>query len=82
MALEEADIDWFELAREVAERKFGLRKSESHRSSTDHATDHAASQKEKAKRMRFMQYRGFSYDQIKYALDSSVDDDSFDHSID
>ena len=82
VALEEADIDWFELAREVAERKFRLRKSESHRSSTDHATDHAASQKEKAKRMRFMQYRGFSYDQIKYALDSSVDDDSFDHSID
>ena len=60
-ALEEADIDWYELARDVAKRKFGQRSVADHR--------------EKAKRMRFMQYRGFNYDQIKYALGGVADDD-------
>ncbi len=60
-ALEEADIDWYELARDVAVRKFGQRL--------------AADQREKAKRMRFMQYRGFNYEQIKYALDMVIDAD-------
>ena len=62
-ALEEADIDWYELARDVATRKFGQRP--------------AADQREKAKRMRFMQYRGFNYDQIKYALGAAVDADEY-----
>lgn len=62
-ALEEADIDWYELARDVATRKFGCRV--------------AADQREKAKRMRFMQYRGFNYDQIKYALDESDNTDEY-----
>jgi regulatory protein len=53
-AIEKAEINWFELARDVAKRKFGSRA--------------AADQKEKAKRMRFLQYRGFNFDQIKYAL--------------
>jgi regulatory protein len=62
-ALEEADIDWYALARDVATRKFGQRP--------------ASDQREKAKRMRFMQYRGFNYDQIKYALDASDDVDEY-----
>ena len=53
-AIEAAEINWFELARDVAQRKFGGRA--------------AGDQKEKAKRMRFLQYRGFNFDQIKYAL--------------
>ena len=53
-ALEKAEIDWFALAREVAERKFGR--------------EPAANQKDKAKRMRFLQYRGFNFDQIKHAM--------------
>jgi regulatory protein len=60
-ALEVADIDWYELAKDVAVRKFGRRS--------------AADQREKAKRMRFMQYRGFNYEQIKYALDMVIDTD-------
>ena len=62
-ALEDADINWFELAKDVAQRKFGDRQ--------------AADQREKAKRMRFMQYRGFNYEQIKYALSSSLDVDDY-----
>jgi regulatory protein len=61
-AVEESETDWFSLARDVAERKFG------HSQATE--------QKDKAKRMRFLQYRGFSFDQIKYAL-SGADIDEF-----
>ena len=53
--LNEVDIDWFELAKITAQQKFG--------------NNHNVDAKEKAKRMRFLQYRGFSFDQIKYALD-------------
>ncbi|MGB0450003.1 MAG: regulatory protein RecX [Porticoccaceae bacterium] len=62
-ALEEADIDWYALAKDVAKRKFGNRP--------------AADQRDKARRMRFMQYRGFNYDQIKCALGSSDDTDEY-----
>ncbi|MDG0969182.1 MAG: regulatory protein RecX [Porticoccaceae bacterium] len=55
--IEEQDIDWFELAREVAVRKYGETK--------------AVDQKAKSKRMRFLHYRGFTFDQITFAL--SVD---------
>ena len=58
--LDAADVDWMDLAREVAQRKFGQRQ--------------AADQRETAKRMRFLQYRGFNYDQIKYALQGCSDD--------
>ena len=30
--------------------------------------------KEKARRFRFMQYRGFDFEQIKYALDTDDDE--------
>lgn len=48
------ETDWFELAKQTAEKKFKSL------SSTD--------KKEQAKRIRFLQYRGFSFEQIQYAL--------------
>ena len=53
--LDEAEVDWFEVAKTTAQQKFG--------------NTQQVDTKEKAKRMRFLQYRGFSFDQIKYALD-------------
>ena len=53
-AMMEEPQDWFELARMAAEKKFkGIK---------------AKDQKEYAKQVRFMQYRGYSFDQISYAL--------------
>lgn len=52
--LDEDEIDWFEHARAVARRKFG--------------ETQADTPKEQAKRVRFMQYRGFDFEQIKYAF--------------
>ena len=49
-----ADVDWFELARQLKERRFG----------EEQATDY----KEKGRQSRYLQYRGFNFDQIKYAL--------------
>ena len=33
----------------------------------------AVDNREISKRMRFLQYRGFDFDQIKYAISSSID---------
>jgi regulatory protein len=52
--LAEAEVDWYELALQTATSKFGQ--------------SQASDTKEKAKRMRFLQYRGFNFDQINYAL--------------
>lgn len=52
-AIEEADVDWFELAKQLKERRFG----------EEVETDY----KEKAKQFRYLQYRGFDFEQIKYA---------------
>ncbi|MCS5587829.1 MAG: recombination regulator RecX [Porticoccaceae bacterium] len=52
------DVDWFELARTVALNKFGA--------------NSPADNREKAKRIRFLQYRGFSYDQINHALSQHI----------
>ena len=52
--LAEAEIDWYELAFQTATNKFGQSKP--------------VDAKEKAKRMRFLQYRGYNFDQINYAL--------------
>ena len=53
-AMAEEPQDWFELARMAAEKKFkGIQ---------------AKDQKEYAKQVRFMQYRGYSFEQISYAL--------------
>ncbi|WP_282177636.1 recombination regulator RecX [Vibrio nereis] len=53
-ALEEEPQDWFELAKQAAEKKFKGAK--------------AKDQKEYAKQVRFLQYRGYSFEQIAYAL--------------
>ncbi len=50
------DYDWFELARSVRERRFGL--------------DAPVDRKSYAKQVRFLQYRGFNPDQVRYALQS------------
>ena len=52
--LRECDVDWFALVVEVAHKRFGA----------GPATD----LKQRAKRMRFLQYRGFSGEQIRAAL--------------
>ena len=56
---QEEGVNWFALARDVAKKKFGNKR--------------AVDNKEISKRMRFLQYRGFDFDQIKYAMSSSVD---------
>ncbi len=53
-ALEEEKADWFELAKKTAEKKFKAKP--------------AQDQKEYAKQVRFLLYRGFSFEQINYAL--------------
>ena len=58
-ALENAEVDWFALAREVRARRF-----------RHYPTD----QKEKAKQLRFLQSRGFDAEQSFAALDASEDD--------
>jgi len=52
--------DWFELARQVRVRKFG--------------ENLPAEFAEKARQMRFLQYRGFDAEQIQVAVSSHGDD--------
>jgi regulatory protein len=53
-AFEEEPQDWFELAKQAVEKKFkGVK---------------AKDQKEYAKQVRFLQYRGYCFEQISYAL--------------
>lgn len=54
-AMEEEPQDWFELARQVAEKKYKSVK--------------ASDRNEYAKQVRFLQYRGYTFEQINYALD-------------
>jgi len=58
-ALEAADVDWRELARAVRAKKFG--------------PEPVADFKEKARQMRFLQYRGFDQAEIRAAI-GDVDD--------
>lgn len=51
----ECDIDWYELLERTAQRKFG--------------ETPATELKEKARRQRFLMYRGFSPDMIRDVLD-------------
>ena len=51
--------DWFALAKEIRERKFGL----------DPPSDFA----HKARQMRFLQYRGFEADQVQFAVSVNGD---------
>ena len=59
MALEALDADWYELAREIRYKKFGRIKP--------------ADFREKAKQMRFLQYRGFEPDHIQVAVGAGDD---------
>lgn len=54
--LGQQEIDWCQQARETYIRRFGQHK--------------ASDIKVRAKQMRFLQYRGFTMEQIHYALDS------------
>lgn len=54
--LEQSDADWFELATEIRARKFG--------------PDLPREFKEKARQMRFLQYRGFDQEHINAAMRS------------
>ena len=58
-ALDEAEIDWVAQARVVHRRKFGA--------------GPPSSLSERAKQARFLQYRGFSSDQIRAVLKSDTD---------
>ena len=56
---EQLDFDWFEQAQTTYQKKYGLSVCDDF--------------KEKAKRFRYMQYRGFSPDEIKYAMEAQAD---------
>ena len=58
-AIEQSDVDWFALARDVRERKFG----------EQYPQELAL----RAKQMKFLQYRGFSHAQINAAV-TGLDD--------
>lgn len=51
----DGEIDWFERAETVYVKKYGMRPIED--------------LKDRAKRLRFMQYRGFTHEQIAEAID-------------
>ncbi|MEE9444846.1 MAG: regulatory protein RecX, partial [Cocleimonas sp.] len=53
-ALQEADLDWFQLAKEQREKKFGKQIPDDF--------------KEKARQMRFLSGRGFDGDSIRQSL--------------
>ena len=58
-ALQVTGADWYALAREIREKKFGRGRP--------------ADFREKARQMRFLQYRGFEPDQIQAAV-AGIDD--------
>lgn len=60
LALASLDVDWFELALELKRRKFGLTAERDY--------------KIKAKQTRYLVYRGFSFDEVKYAIEFHEED--------
>lgn len=60
-ALDEADCDWFELARQVHQRRF--------------RRGAGGDRKEKARQLRFLQYRGFSAEQCFQAVEAADRED-------
>jgi regulatory protein len=53
--IEELEVDWFELAQDAYNKKY---------SNTPADLEY----KDKAKRVRYLMYRGFSYDEIDFAM--------------
>lgn len=62
-AIDTQEVDWFELALGTYVKRYG---SGTQVKSMDI--------KEKAKRMRFMQYRGFTMEQVDYAMDEAANE--------
>ena len=60
--IESDEYEWPKLACEVRSKKFKAR---------------PRSFDERARQARFMEYRGFHHEHIRYALDESVDDEDF-----
>lgn len=58
-AVEAAEIDWFELARQARRRRFGEASP--------------AEWNERVRQSRFLEYRGFTHDQVRFALGSDDD---------
>jgi len=58
--LEEMDVDWYEIAADAYQRKFSSKPIKDH--------------KDKAKRIRFMQYRGFTSDIIFSVIENEQTD--------
>ena len=58
-AMHELEVDWFQQAHAIRARKFG--------------DEQPVELREKARQWRFMQYRGFSTDQIVYAFRQVVE---------
>ncbi|RDL42641.1 RecX family transcriptional regulator [Marinomonas piezotolerans] len=54
-AVDELDADWFELALQLKQKKFGIAVTNDY--------------KEKSKQTRYLVYRGFSFDEVKYAIE-------------
>jgi regulatory protein len=63
-AIDHAATDWVQAAREARRRKFGLSPPGDYR--------------ERAKQARFLQYRGFSSEQIRAALGPGEDEPDHD----
>ncbi|CAM4023103.1 regulatory protein RecX [Pseudoalteromonas byunsanensis] len=57
--VETQEIDWFELAQQAYLRKYAT-------------TPEKLDYKEKAKRIRYMMYRGFSYEEIDFAMQAAT----------
>ncbi|MDU0113363.1 regulatory protein RecX [Psychrosphaera aquimarina] len=66
--IESLEIDWFEQAKSTYQRKFAEKPMDVKQLGRDKFY------KEKAKRFRYMSYRGFKPDEIKYSMDSQSDD--------
>ncbi|MBO1518081.1 regulatory protein RecX [Oceanisphaera pacifica] len=62
LALEEDETDWFELALACYQSRF--------------RDPHISDIKEKAKRLRYLQSRGFNSDQVRYAFETAAQDDT------
>ncbi|MCF2860445.1 recombination regulator RecX [Pseudoalteromonas sp. SMS1] len=53
--IEEKEVDWYAIAQHTYEKKYGYANKE-------------LDYQERSKRVRYMMYRGFSYDQIDFAI--------------
>ncbi|AOS97497.1 Regulatory protein RecX [Microbulbifer aggregans] len=65
-ALESLEEDWFQLAAELLQRKF--------RTPVNEALSRELQLKERARRQRYLAYRGFPSDAIHWALDAAASD--------